>query len=72
MCECRCTFTTLDLGVRGMNHFYPLRENPPVPTVYKSGWAPETVWALWSREKSLAPARNENPTLQHLARHYTY
>jgi len=30
----------------------------PVPTEYEAGWAPQTVWTLWSVEKSLGPAWN--------------
>jgi hypothetical protein len=29
-----------------------------------SGWAPELVWKLWRREKSLVPARNIKEILQ--------
>jgi hypothetical protein len=26
---------------------------PPAPIGYEAGWAPEPVWTLWIREKSL-------------------
>jgi hypothetical protein len=32
---------------------------PSVPTVQKVGWAPEPVWTLWRKEKSLAQQRIE-------------
>jgi hypothetical protein len=42
----------------------PLRKGPPVPIGDDTGWTPESVWTLWSREKSLAPARNQTPAIQ--------
>jgi len=30
-------------------------EGTPVPTEQKAGWAPETAWTFWRREKSIAP-----------------
>jgi hypothetical protein len=44
---------------------------PPVPSGYEAGWAPEPVWALWSGEKALAPARNRIPAVHTVARRYT-
>jgi hypothetical protein len=38
-------------------HFTP-GERAPVPTGQEAGWAPEPVWMLLRKEKSLAPARN--------------
>jgi hypothetical protein len=34
-----------------------LWEESLVPIGYEVGWAAETVWMLWRREKSLAHAR---------------
>jgi hypothetical protein len=39
------------------SHFTPGKE-PLVSIVEEDGWAPELVWMLWNREKSLVPARN--------------
>ena len=36
----------------------------PVPTEYEDGRAPEPVWAVWRREKSVAPAKNEHWIIQ--------
>jgi hypothetical protein len=33
----------------------PLVKELPVTIKLEAGWAPEPVWALWRREKSLAP-----------------
>jgi hypothetical protein len=42
----------------------PPGEEPPVPIGYEAGWAPEPVWTLWSREKSIAPAGDWTPAAQ--------
>jgi hypothetical protein len=44
-------FTVLDLG------FIP-RNRTPVPISREDEWAPEPVWTLWRKEKSL---RESNP-----------
>jgi hypothetical protein len=49
----------------------PPGKEPSVPTVSESGWAPETVWTLWNREKSLSPAGSRIPAVQSVARRYT-
>jgi hypothetical protein len=51
-------------------HFTPGKE-PPVSLRYNSGWAPEPVWTLWNREKSLAPVGNLILPIQPVACHYT-
>jgi hypothetical protein len=41
-------------------------------THWLRGWvAPEPVWTLWSREKSVFPAENRTLAIQPVARHYT-
>jgi hypothetical protein len=30
-----------------------------VPIAQEAGWAPDSDWIFWKREKSLAPARNQ-------------
>jgi hypothetical protein len=32
---------------------------PPVPIQWETGWASETVWVFWTREKSLAHLLNK-------------
>jgi hypothetical protein len=50
--------------------FTPGKE-PPVPIGQEAGWAPEMVWTLWSRDKSLTPAENRTPAVQFSAHRYT-
>jgi hypothetical protein len=46
---------------------------PPVPTVEEGGWATDTAWTLWSREKSLAPSGKRNPAVRPRSPHvYTH
>jgi hypothetical protein len=49
----------------------PSRKEPLVPIGQETGWAPEAVWELWSREKFLAPAWNRTPAVQPVAHRYT-
>jgi hypothetical protein len=42
----------------------PPRKWPLVLILEENGWASEPVWPLWSREISLAPAGNRNPTVR--------
>jgi hypothetical protein len=44
---------------------------PPKPIAYEAMWAPEPVWTLLRREKSLASERSRTPTVQPLARRFT-
>jgi hypothetical protein len=37
---------------------------------WEIGWAPETVWTLWSREESFVLAGNRSSTVQPVARRY--
>jgi hypothetical protein len=48
-----------------------LRKETPVSIGYEAGWASESVWTLWSREKSLASAENRTPAVHPVVRHYT-
>jgi hypothetical protein len=60
MGDSRYSFSILDFGIRWKlvvsytpGRFTP-REGAPGTHSLEAGWAPEQVWALWSREKSLA------------------
>jgi hypothetical protein len=37
----------------------PPGKEPPVTIGYEAGWAPEPVWTLWRREKSLSLLETE-------------
>jgi hypothetical protein len=55
-----------------MLRFTPRPEKElPVPIGLEAVWAPETVWELWRREKSLAPGGNLTMAVQPVARVYT-
>jgi hypothetical protein len=43
---------------------------PPGPIVYEAGWAQDSVWTLWKREKSCT-AGNGARAVQHVARRYS-
>jgi hypothetical protein len=45
------------LEVSGQLHVaavLPPGKGPPVPIGEEAGWAPESVWTLWRREKNLS------------------
>jgi hypothetical protein len=46
-------------------------KEPLVSTVQEAEWGPESVWTLWSKEKSLAPVGNQTPVINSVARRYT-
>jgi hypothetical protein len=43
---------------------FTAKEKLTLPIGQEAGWAPETVWALWSREKFLDSAGNRTPVVQ--------
>jgi hypothetical protein len=45
----------------------PRWKQPPAPIGYEAGGAPEPVWMMWSKEKSLVPAVNRTPAVQPVA-----
>jgi hypothetical protein len=45
-------------------------KQPHVPIGQVTGWAPEPVWTLWSKDKSLAPVGNGTPAVPPVARRY--
>jgi hypothetical protein len=63
MAEWRCSSTILDLGGEWLAS-HPGRFIP-------GERAPGTHWTLWSRQKSLASARNQIPAVQPVGRFYT-
>jgi hypothetical protein len=40
----------------------PLKKKLSFSIEQEAGWAPESVWTLWSKQKSLAPAGNRTPS----------
>jgi hypothetical protein len=44
--------------------FYSHRKGPSVSIGQEAEWDPEPVWALWDREKYLAPGRNQTLVIQ--------
>jgi hypothetical protein len=50
----------------------PPRKESRVPSGQEAGWAPDPVWTLWSREKSLSPAGNQTRAVHPVAGCYTY
>jgi hypothetical protein len=51
----RCSSTILNLGTRwrGVVRLTPLGKQLSAPIVQETGWAPEVVWKLLRKEKSL-------------------
>jgi hypothetical protein len=45
-------------------------KRPPVHTVQEDGWCPESVWALWRKEKSCTPG-NRIRAVKPVARRFT-
>jgi hypothetical protein len=45
-------------SVSRTGRFTPRKEDP-VPTEYEAGWAPESAWTRWRREK-IAPRNGES------------
>jgi hypothetical protein len=70
MGERRYISTILDLSISGgeWSTYAPAALPPvkeaPVSIEWEAGWAPESVWMLWSKEKYLAPVGNRTPAVQ--------
>jgi hypothetical protein len=43
---------------------------PPLPIRLEAWWASESLWKLWNREKSLAPAVNRTPAVKPVVYRY--
>jgi hypothetical protein len=43
--------------------FTPEKELP-VPVGEEAGWASDSVWTQWGRERFIFPCRESNPTMQ--------
>jgi hypothetical protein len=61
--ESRYSSTILNLKMEASGQFHmPTAlssvKEPSVPTGQEAAWAPEPVWMLWRREKSLVPVGN--------------
>jgi hypothetical protein len=48
----------------------PMGKGAPVPIGQETGWAPDPIWTLMSKEKSIATAQKRTPDVQLVARHY--
>jgi hypothetical protein len=68
------TFLTLEVAGGGFTPLplYPQVRSPPspLPIGQEDGWAPESVWTLWRREKSCT-AGNQTQAIQPIASLYT-
>ena len=49
-----------DRSATGPSRFYHPAQNTQVPIGQGARWAPEAVWKLWRKDKSLVPARSRN------------
>jgi hypothetical protein len=58
-----------EMGALDGGDWPPQRSCSFVPS-YDAGSAPEPVWMLWRREKSLTPEENRTPAIQPTARRY--
>jgi len=56
----------------GVGHFTPPGTKPPLPIGQEAGWAPESVWTQWQREKSpsATPAGNQALVIQSIAQEH--
>jgi hypothetical protein len=42
----------------------PSGKKPQLSVGERAGWASDSVWMLWSKEKSIVPDRNQTPAAQ--------